>query len=706
MAIQVSPGVKVSEIDLTTVVPGVSTSVGAIAGSFGWGPVGVPVTVSNQNQLANTFGQPTSLNPQTWWTAAQFLSYGNSLIVSRAANTLATGSYPAYNAIANTGSVAGGAANCVVKNNDDFYNNRSGNSAFPAGAFFVARYPGAIGNSLKVYQCDSVSAYSSNVNLFQSNASAQTYGSLSIAIGSNTALLSFVANTTTSDAANFANTVLGDLTVGDLLSVGNSTIGTQSLSISGIGTPTSNGTAVNVTLNFSSNYLSGTAYTLSNTVNGNTSVINLSRSWQFSGTTPKPTTSAWVSQYGNTSAVDTMSVIVVDQGGMFTGVQGAILETYTGVSRATDAQTTGGATNYFRNVINQNSNYIWVGDDNPNAVSANSLQIASSTNVSPITLQFNSGSDSASESEMATTFGDLTNAYSVFLDKSLPIAFVMQGMPVGGTTVVNGQTVNNFQLANWLIDNIAATRKDVVICYTPDDAAVTGYSTNIAQSLVNWRGACRDSSYGFIDCGYKYIYDNYNNVYRYIPSNGDTAGIMSRTDQTNAPWWSPGGYNRGQLLNVIKMRWNPPQADRDLLYQNSINPIITTNGNGTLLFGDRTSTLKPSAFDRINVRRLFITLENAISQAANYTLFEFNDAFTRSQFVNLITPYLASIQAARGITDFYVQCDSTNNTQEVIDANQFVGSIYVKPNRSINFIQLNFVAVPTGVQFSTVVGSF
>jgi len=227
-----------------------------------------------------------------------------------------------------------------------------------------------------------------------------------------------------------------------------------------------------------------------------------------------------------------------------------------------------------------------------------------------------------------------------------------------------------------------------------------------ADTLVAWRDAISDSSYAVMDSGYKYQYDRYNDIYRWIPLNGDIAGLCARTDQTNDAWWSPAGFNRGQIKNVIKLAYNPRKAERDILYPNGINPVVAFPGQGTILYGDKTLQAKPSAFDRINVRRLFIVLEKAISRAAKYSLFEFNDSFTRAQFKNLVVPYLRSVQGRRGITDFLVVCDDTNNTPQIIDSNQFVGDIYIKPARSINFIQLNFIAVGTGVQFSEVVGKF
>lgn len=695
MAIQVSPGINVSEIDLTTTVPPVSTTVGGIGGVFTWGPIGEATLVNSETDLVAKFGEPTSLNPETFMTAASFLAYSPAMYVSRAANTTNT-SIGAFNAVANVGTV--NIANCVVKGGTDYNTNKSGN--LDTNALYVAKYPGVIGNSLRISICDSINAYSSNINLSSANATVTVNGSISVAIGSNSAVLSFIANTTAADANTYAATVSSELTNGDIITIGNSSIGTQDLSINSI-TQTANATGAYLTLGLNSNYLKSVAFAANSTVNGNTSSVYLTRGWQYKSSASAPTTSAYVQQYGNSAAIDTMSIVIVDQGGLFTGAQGSILEVFSNLSRATDAVTTGGVTNYYKTVINQNSKYVWFANDRSGATSANSALILSSTNVTPFTKTLVSGQDGSGEGSV--TFSDLASSYDLFKDTTIPVSLVMQGKPVGGTMTINGQTVNNYQLANYLIDNLGEIRKDLVVFITPDDAAVTSNSTNPAQALVNWFGALHDTSYAVVDSGYKYMYDRYNDVYRYVPSNGDVAGLCARTDQTNDPWWSPAGFNRGQIKNVIKLRWNPTKADRDVLYPSSINPLVTFPGQGTILYGDKTATTKPSAFGNINVRRLFIVLEKSISLAAQYSLFEFNDAFTRSQFSNIITPYLRQVQGRRGITDFLVVCDETNNTAGVIDANQFVGDIYVKPNRSINYIQLNFVAVATGVQFSTVV---
>jgi phage tail sheath protein FI len=307
------------------------------------------------------------------------------------------------------------------------------------------------------------------------------------------------------------------------------------------------------------------------------------------------------------------------------------------------------------------------------------------------------GTDGKAEGDVSINV--LTNAYDLFASaEEVDVSLVLQGKAVG--------SANNAQLANYIIDNICESRKDCVAFISPAKDDVVSAAGIETTSMVGFRNASRSTSYAVLDSGYKYQYDKYNDVYRWIPLNGDVAGLAVRTDETRDPWWSPAGFNRGQIKNIIKLAYNPDKANRDILYKANINPVVTFPGQGTVLYGDKTMLTKPSAFDRINVRRLFIVLEKAIATAAKYTLFEFNDEFTRAQFKNLVEPFLRDVQGRRGIYDFKVVCDSTNNTGEVIDRNEFVGDIYIKPARSINFIQLNFVAVRTGVEFSEVVGQF
>lgn len=702
MAYQVSPGVNVTEIDLTTTVPGVATATGALAGIFRWGPVGERILISNENNLVNTFGKPTANNAETFFTAANFLAYGSSLQVVRAANTTnATSTIGALNSVANTGTFT--VLNEVVKNRNDYLIK---DGTFDVDVQYIAKYPGSLGNSLKISVCDSANAYSSALDLVGTESGNAINGSFTLNIGANSGAFVFVSDGVVGAANTYANTIASRFTVGDILVAGNSSIGTQYLRINSIGVVTANASAATFTINLGSSYRLATNYVVSNTENGNTTIANVTRNWEyFNVVDAAPITSYYATNFGNSAAVDTLHAVVVDADGQFTGAPDTVLEVYRDVSRATDAKTQEGASNYYKTVINDGSAYVWFANDRAGAISNTAANITSSSNDKPLTLDFVAGTDGYTEATAPLSI--LASGYDQFASaEEVDISLILQGKPEGGSTVVNGQTVENFQLANYLIQNIAEVRKDCVVFVSPDDAIVRANPGAEASSIVNWFGAVADSTYAVYDSGYKYMYDRYNDVYRYVPLNGDIAGLTARTETTNDAWFSPAGFNRGQIKNIVKLRYNPIKADRDVLYKSSVNPVVTFPGQGTVLFGDKTGTKKPSAFGHINVRRLFITLEKAISQSARFSLFEFNDEFTRSQFKNLVVPYLRDVQARRGIQDFLVVCDATNNTPERIDRNEFWGDIYVKPNRSINFIQLNFVAVRTGVQFSTVVGQF
>lgn len=760
---QVSPGISISEIDLTTVVPATSTTVGAIAGVFRWGPVGVRSLVTSENDLVRKFGKPSSINPETFFTAASFLGYSNALYVSRAANTATV-----FSAIANTG--AGGLANVAttIKNQDD-YDTKDG--TFDAAVEYIAKWPGALGNSLKISVCDSVNAYSSTVD-FAGNTSYRN-SLLALAVGSNTATVT-VANTngtgvTVAQANTEATRLAALLTAGDVVEFGNTSIGKQSLKVTSIGTPagatnytfatsgaTSNSTALiyasgvipaglavgetvavtgysnaNFNVSGSVTIVNSTAFVIASALNPaneastvGSALINYgdldritftvsfdaplklstaisanttTRYWEyFNQVDTAPGTSLFQSQSttGNTSAVDELHAVVVDEDGGFTGSPGTVLEVYKGLSRVTDAKNSDGSTNYYKTVLNEQSQYVWWASDRANATSANTTAIASSTNARPLTVSFVGGVDN---DESTVPFADTARAYDLFASaEEVDISLLLTGSTRGGT---NGE-----QQANYLIDNIAEVRKDCVVFVSPQKADVVNQTTAAAQNIVDFRNSVRSSSFAVMDSGYKYMYDKYNDVNRYVPLNGDIAGLCVVTDNSRDPWYSPAGTNRGQIRNSIKLAFNPAKAERDLLYKNGINPVISSPGEGTILFGDKTLLAKPSAFDRINVRRLFIVLEKSIARAAKSLMFEFNDEFTRTQFRNLVEPFLRDVQGRRGITDFKVVCDGTNNTAEVIDSNRFVGDIYVKPARSINFIQLNFVAVRSGIEFSEIVG--
>ena len=705
MPFQVSPGVNVTEIDLTTVVPAVSTTEGAIAGVFRWGPVDKRILVSSEADLVNKFGKPTNLNPETFFTAANFLAYGNKLYVARTANTTdATGANGALSAFANVGAVSSN-TNLVIKNDDVFDDTSvTTNIASETNVRYIARYPGALGNSLKISVCDTSAAYFSNTSLTGGNANISSNGEITSIVATNGSN-SFAVHVgqsgtgTIAEAVTRATELSELLSVGDLVELGNSTIGTQLAKVTSVGAVSNTATVASFTVNVSSKY------TLTNF--GNTAVANVSttaagylkRYWEYAvNVDSAPGQSTYVGNFGNSSANDEVHVVVEDEDGQFTGVPGTVLEVYQGLSRASDAKTDDGNSNYIRDVINQNSKFIYYNANRAAGYTNTASSIASLANNLPLSLSFVAGSDGDGESNVA--IGVLTNGYDLFRSaEDIDISLVLQGKARGGT--------NGAQLANYLIDNIAEYRKDCVAFVSPDKTdVVLNAAADEEADVVAFRNDVTSSSYGVLDSGYKYQYDKYNDVYRYVPLNGDVAGLCVRTDDTRDPWWSPAGFNRGIIKNVVKLPFNPNKAQRDQLYKAGVNPVVTFPGQGTLLFGDKTLLAKPSAFDRINVRRLFIVLEKAIATAAKFTLFEFNDAFTRAQFKNLVEPFLRDVQGRRGIYDFKVVCDETNNTGEVIDRNEFVGDIYIKPARSINFIQLNFVAVRTGVEFSEIVGQF
>ena len=695
MAIQVSPGVNVSEIDLTTVVPNVSTTTGAFAGIFSWGPVNLRKLIDSEATLVSTFGKPTDNNYETFFTAANFLAYGNSLQVVRVIDG-------ANNAVANTNTIAG----FSIKNSDDY-----ANTTISANVTYVAKYPGILGNSLKISVCDSPSAYSVQVNAaFVATTASNAYGNVSyIAISANssaqTAVITYVANQA-GQANSAAQNTTSWLSVGDSFDIGNTSVGIQTVKITAV-TPSNaeTGSAANIqsyaTLSLSSPII------LPANVANQTSTTSY---WEFYSLVDKaPGVSNYSAQRGNTGK-DEMHIVVVDQGGAISGTSGTVLEVFRGLSRATDAKTDSGASNYYKTVLNNTSNYIWAGTDRSGAVSNTANSIVTSTNISPYSATFINGGDGNSESNCSLV--TITAGFDFFKNKDdTDISLVLAGKARGSTaesTTPSSTTANYSTIANYILGNIAEYRKDCVAFISPAkaDAVVQTASGDAGTNVVNFRNnISTGSSYGVLDSGYKYQYDKYSDIFRWIPLNGDIAGTCVRTDSDRDPWYSPAGFQRGQIKNVTKLAFSPNQTQRDAIYKMDINPVVTFPGQGTVLFGDKTLLGRPSAFDRINIRRLFIILEKSIALAAKSALFDFNDSYTRAQFVNLIEPYLRDIQGRRGITDFKVVCDTTNNTAQVIDSNQFVGDIYVKPNRSINFIQLNFVAVRSGVEFSTIIGS-
>ena len=575
MAFQISPGVNVSEVDLTTVVPSVLTTAGAFAGTFPWGPANQPVTTDSEINLVRNFAPigPDSDSAVSFFTAANFLAYGNNLKIVRAVGALSNNATSSANVqILNASSFE---ASLLNQNNSDLYGP------------FIARYPGSLGNSIRVEVFDSANTTLYNnwtyKNYFQSAPTTSTYAA----------------------AVNGAN--------------------------------------------------------------------------------------------------DEFHIVVLDADGKFTGVANTVLETFGFVSKAFDA-TLNGATNYYKQVVFDQSKYIYVTDpvDYSNTSGTWGQSAAGRTFARIDTGTYTNGNITKTltkGNDVAPTIGNLQTAYDQFKNKdSIDISLVLTGDA--------SSTLQNYVISNIANpDPLTDARRDCVVFVSPPASAVINKSSQETTLITAWSSSLTQSSYVFADSGWKYQYDKYNNVYRWIPLNGDIAGLCVSTDTARDPWYSPAGFNRGAIKNAIKLAWNPSKSDRDTIYSAGVNPVVSFPGQGIVLYGDKTLQNKPSAFDRINVRRLFITLERSISTAAKYSLFELNDEFTRAQFVSLVTPFLRDVQGRRGITDFKVVCDSTNNTPQVIDGNRFVGDIYIKPARSINYIQLNFVAVATGVDFTTIVGS-
>lgn len=408
-----------------------------------------------------------------------------------------------------------------------------------------------------------------------------------------------------------------------------------------------------------------------------------------------PGTSAFVSNVNG--ANDEMHLIVIDEDGKFSGTSNTVLEKFAYMSKASDATNNDGSSNYYVNRINRSSKYIYIFKHAINSANGDSETSTWGTTASNTTFAQTSNEYTRSLSggvDALPTDADLCTAYDKFAN----------GDEVDVSLIMTGAASN--VVSKYVIDNISEVRRDCVTFVSPESGQVVNNAGLEVDDLTTYRNLFNSTSYGFMDCNWKYQFDKYNNVYRWLPLNGDIAGLCVRTDFERDPWFSPAGFNRGHIKNVVKLAWNPSKGDRDDLYKIGINPVVTFPGEGTILYGDKTMLTKPSAFDRINVRRLFIVLEKAISRAAKYSLFEFNDEFTRAAFVALVEPFLRDVQGRRGIYDFRVICDTTNNTPEVIDRNEFIGDIYIKPARSINFIQLNFIAVRTGVAFEEVVGRF
>jgi hypothetical protein len=692
----VSPGVALKEQDLTNVIPTLASSPAATCGDFDWGPVMDPITVDTENNLVRYFGSPSATSANAFFTAANFLAYSGNIMVNRAYSTWM---FNANNAVADsvgagtisvtigtknvsgistafdstfvgkylltqTGTVVGqisevtDSTNVVlvanakqtfsdvnfnvgirslIKNKSDY---EDGGLSFTSFGGFVAKYPGAIGSSLSVSIVDSATWLKVGAGTI-----SVTSGSKAVTGGGSP---DFVTNLVVGSYLVVAGEVIGQISTID----------------------------------------SATTLTL---VSGATKTVSASAysvKWQYADLFDyAPEESTFGASLNATS--DELHIVVVDENGLFSGQVGTVLEVYKGVSKASDAKKPDGTKNYYKSVINDNSQYVyWANHPTGTTNWGTSASGKSFNTLSKI----NHVSLSNGSNGIGVDIGDMKSAYQMFQNDML---YDVALIPVGKA---------NYELANYVIQNIAEVRKDCVVFVSPENTVtgdpIIGTTSTQADLIKTYADLITSSSYGIIDSGYKYQYDIYNDVYRWIPLNGDIAGLAARTDSTNDPWWSPAGFNRGQIKNIVKLAFNPGQTDRDTLYKARVNPVVQFPGQGVVLYGDKTALSRPSAFDRINVRRLFIILEKAIATAAKYQLFEFNDQFTRGRFRAMIEPFLRDVQGRRGIQQYQIICDSSNNTSQIISTNQFVADIKIMPTYSINFITLNFVATNNSASFT------
>ena len=635
MAFQVSPGVLVQEKDLTNVIPAVATSIGAIAGDFVKGPLDEVVTVSSESDLVETFGKPNSTTFESFFSATSFLQYGQALKVVRVSGT------GILNATAN-------GSGLLINNTTSYQNDYSGGAG--SVGLWAARTAGAWGNNLKISICPSSTAYE--------ETSKTTVNNTNLAVGDTTVTVASSTGIIVGDIVNFGESGGYEYRV-TAVSSNDLTIVRHPSGVGGLHTAVANGSTVR-------------------------------RRWQYYDlVSAAPGTSPYVSDRGGSG--DELHVVVVDEDGDISGKAGEVLEVYDSVSKASDAKTPQGDTNYYPDVIyNKSSNIYWM---DHHSSGTNWGSVALNNTFTSVTAVKNDSLRGGADGSAGTAAQKKT-AYEKFEDaETVDVNLIIAG------------TCDATHIDNLI--TIAENRKDCVVFASPERSDVVNVTSGVTQTsnVIGFFNGIRSSSFVVFDSGYKYTYDKFNDVFRFVPLNGDTAGLAARTDLVADSWFSPAGFNRGVVRGAVKLAYNPTKVQRDELYRARVNPVVTFPGQGTILFGDKTGLSAPSAFDRINVRRLFITLEKAISTASKFQLFEFNDEFTRAQFRNIVEPFLRDVQGRRGITDFLVVCDETNNTAAVIDRNEFKADIFVKPARSINFIQLTFVATRTGVAFEEVVGA-
>jgi hypothetical protein len=735
MSFLVSPGVQVKEIDLTNVVPSVDTTIGAIAGPFEKGPVSSIVNITSEADLLKNFGKPNSNNFEWWFTASNFLKYSNTLKVVRPES-----------AIVNAGEASG----LLIKDHDEYitdYYSETGDGQVTTNDWY-ARSAGTWGNSIGIEVCPSPQAYEQDLGTNNLVNGAGAVGDKTITVDDADAsgfafqagdMIKFHEASVVVKVVAGAVTASINLTVdggSGTVAVGHRVIGAGITEVVKVKTVTSGTVFVldkvitvadNVDLAFS-NYTSveagDTQYEVTS-ISGEVLTFRLkddpdsgglqtiipdnaliTRRWRFSDIFDQPPGQSVYNKDNGRGTGDEMHIAVFDTTGLITGADvnvagqrgNCILERWANLSKNSSAKSPQGDSIYYPSKISTGSDWIYWGDHISAGTNWGTDTTTAYTEIIPITtVSLTGGTD-----DYSVTAGELELAYDYFSDaESVNVNLVLGGPSSGVTNTAAGQDTHVT-----MITSLVEGRKDCVGFVSPYRSATVGISnsTTATENVVSAFELCPSSSYMVFDSCYKYMYDKYNDVYRHIPMNGDIAGLCAYTDGVADPWYSPAGLNRGNVRGAIKLSYNPTKGERDQLYRFRINPVVNFPGQGVVLFGDKTALAKPSAFDRINVRRLFLVLEKAIATASKYQLFEFNDEFTRAQFRNMVEPFLRDVQGRRGITDFKVVADATNNTGEVIDRNEFIGDIYIKPARSINFITLNFIATRTGVAFSEVGG--
>ena len=720
-----SPGILVREVDLTLGrIDPTTDKIGGIVGPFAQGPVGTPTLVNTENDLLNTFGKPYSTDKQyeTWLTASSYLAYGGILNVVRADDA---GLYNGF---------VGAATSTKIKSLDH-YEELGYDVNTITNVTVAAKNPGTWSNGIRIGIIDGKADQTLTVN---------SVGSINIGYGITQTV---PAGTVVSKTGVGAGTTmeLDGMFKGIVTGISGLTVDVKFIShVSAAGTETAwdynniykfgNGgvTIVNnsgvsqatPTVSLTKDWFDQQELALTTATVGGTETVTTVK---WNTVTERPGTSEYVANRGG--RFDEVHLVVIDAKGTVTGNAGTILEKHLNLSKAKDAEFSVGSAQYWRKYLETNSEYLFGGSAPVGVVTtgfSNNFTLASDTGwdqdgegiifdtigtmngVLAGGKNYGNSTDINATGALNSGLDDIISGYGLFEnDTAVDVDFLLQGSAQGGAEQTRALATKLIQVAEARKDAIAfiSPYRGSMITDTTDQEAPTVLSdADITENVINFFDPITSTSYAVFDSGYKYMFDRFSNGFRYVPLNGDIGGLCARTDINQFPWFSPAGTARGAILNAVKLAYNPNKEQRDRLYSSRINPVIFSPGSGILLFGDKTGYAKASAFDRINVRRLFIFLEDAISAAAKDQLFEFNDEITRTNFVNIVEPFLRDVQAKRGIQDYVVICDETNNTAAIIDANEFVADIYIKPARSINFIGLTFVATRTGVSFDEVIG--